>query len=99
MPTITVQPDQLKNLDLSKEVSLVADQGIYLINIGHPKTVAYAKGLNPKVDQFDDWWERKHRIMGGGDDEVIRLGMFPNTINKHKSLKVKINKKSVSLIQ
>jgi hypothetical protein len=31
----------------------------------HP--IAYAKGCNPKVDDFDDWWQMKGRTWGGDD--------------------------------
>ena len=57
-------------------VVLVADQGVYLVSGGRPglaraegkgSVVAYAKGLQPRVDPFDDWYDGKVAIVGGDD--------------------------------
>jgi len=49
---------------------IVGDEGVYIMSNGerpenHP--IAYAKGCNPKVDDFDDWWQMKGRTWGGDD--------------------------------
>ena len=61
----------------SAEVMLVGDQGVYFCSDIMPegaekRVVAYAKGLNPDVDEFESWWEKKRKIYGG-DDGVDRF--------------------------
>lgn len=57
---------------------LVGSDGVYLASSGIPQPlddkasgdepyVAYAEGINPKVDDFNDWWERKRQSFGGDD--------------------------------
>jgi hypothetical protein len=55
---------------------LVGDHGVYLMSNGKPgltkedgkrHVVAYAKGINPTVDDFDTWWEAKRATYGGDD--------------------------------
>ena len=51
-------------------VWLVGDQGVYLMSNGRPGAtapVAYATGINPDIDEFDGWWERKRAAYGGDD--------------------------------
>lgn len=55
---------------------LVGDQGVYLMSNGKPglmkddgdgHVVAYARGMNPDVDDFDTWWSAKRATFGGDD--------------------------------
>ena len=51
-------------------LKFVKDQGVYLLAFGaevHQNKVCYALGFNPKVDDFDSWYDRAHRICGGDD--------------------------------
>ncbi len=47
------------------EVKLVYDQGVYLMIFDKNKEVVFAKGYNPDIN--DDWYEKKHRSVGGDD--------------------------------
>lgn len=59
----------------TNDVLLVKDQGVYLMSAGEPRDlidgessfVAYAKGMNPTVDPFDDWWDAARNAVGGDD--------------------------------
>lgn len=56
-------------------VILVKDHGVYLMSEigenkpdgGGRKSVAYATGCNPDVDDFDSWWNRALAELGGDD--------------------------------
>ncbi|MCY1436993.1 hypothetical protein D9M71_531380 [compost metagenome] len=56
-------------------VMLVKDHGVYLMSEigenkpdgGGRKSVAYATGCNPDVDDFDSWWNRALDEFGGDD--------------------------------
>lgn len=53
------------------EPELVSDDGIYLLaRRKNPKknVVVYSNECNPKLMEFDDWWETKRSISGSGDD-------------------------------
>lgn len=54
-----------------KPVKFVKDQGVYLLAFGKkaPKDnkIAYAKGFDPEKVNFDDWYDKAHRICGGDD--------------------------------
>lgn len=78
------------DVDLSRVpwgLSLVADDGVYLISNGLPRDivapdprnaeygrsrVVYAKGINPEQEVFETWWDRK-RYVCGGDDQVVNI--------------------------
>ena len=57
------------------KVAMVGDDGVYFTSLQkhfvspNEIPIAYAEGCNPKVDEFDDWWELK-RATWGGDDGV-----------------------------
>jgi len=64
-------------------IRMVGDDGVYIMTGGRghfakldqeveEQPIAYAKGCNPKVDEFDDWWALK-RATWGGDDGVESL--------------------------
>lgn len=70
---------------------LVGDQGVYLMSNGTPglyadgipprdgeikhSIVAYARGINPEVDDFNTWWDNKRYTFGGDDGaEYIPIG-------------------------
>lgn len=60
----------LEQLPANAEVVLVGDQGVYLMSFAQKpgaRTIVYAKGMNPNVDDFDTWWANKNRIFGGDD--------------------------------
>lgn len=70
---------------------LVGDQGVYLMSTGIPhlprpgkpevSLVVYADGINPDVDEFDDWWEKKRATFGGDDGaDVIPLASFQRAL-------------------
>lgn len=49
-------------------VEFVKDQGVYLMSGTYPDNkVCYANGMNPHVDDFDDWWDAARAICGGDD--------------------------------
>lgn len=62
--------DRIQDTD---EVVVVGDEGIYIMSFHEPKprTIVYAQGTNPNVDE--DWYEAKHEIWGG-DDGVDVIG-------------------------
>lgn len=85
-----------------KPLLLVKDQGVYLMAGGKtPKDnkVVYAKGLNPSVDDFDDWYDKAHRVCGGDDfGENIPTDFFSRAIaGGAKTLKVKLTATRMSL--
>ena len=64
----------MKAEKIQPKLLLVKDQGVYLMtNANFPQspsergTVAYAEGMNPTVDEFNDWYETARRVMGGDD--------------------------------
>lgn len=53
-----------------KDLYLVKDQGVYMMAGGEAaedNKVCYARGFNPSVDDFDDWYDTSHDILGGDD--------------------------------
>lgn len=55
-------------------LNLVGDQGVYLLANRKQKEapaesglIAYARGCNPDIDEFDDWWNNKRASFGGDD--------------------------------
>lgn len=63
---------------------LVGDQGVYLMSAADPGDnisltggislrVVHANGLNPLIDDLDDWYNRKVSAFGG-DDFVQQIG-------------------------
>ncbi len=92
-------------------VLLVGDRGVYLMSGADPGDtledgkdglyVCYAEGINPAVDEFDDWYDRK-RAMFGGDDFVEALPwaslMQTDIWSGAAFISLKVNKKSMSYI-
>ena len=95
MRVITFKPDQLKNLDMTKEVTLVGDHGVYLMNLGDPSSVCYAYGINPSVD--DDWWGKKSSTYGG-DDGTDHLGVL-SRYHQESDLRVTLSDTQIILQQ
>lgn len=71
----------------SPNLFLVKDQGVYLMSSGIPylpregspkaQHLAYARGLDPSKNEFDDWYDRARRVMGGDDcSEPLSLESF-----------------------
>jgi len=55
-------------------ILLVKDHGVYFLSEkrdanpdGSCKNIAYARGCNPAIDQFDDWWDKARSELGGDD--------------------------------
>lgn len=107
-------PDS-NNIDLSlipAALSLVGDQGVYLMSNGNPRllieegksanVVAYAKESDPTSGaDFDDWYEAKRRIFGGDDGSVpLPLEVFEEVMQlpDTATFKIKISSRSVSVI-
>lgn len=71
---------------------LVKDRGVYLMSAsierltadqGTGSLVAYAKGLNPDVDGFDDCWTASNDICGGDDfAELLPLDTFAGAVDR-----------------
>lgn len=59
---------------------LVKDQGVYLMprTNGKPPVIAYADGMNPEKDDFDDWYDAAHDACGGDDfaEELTDVRIF-----------------------
>lgn len=69
--------------EIGPALLLVGDHGVYLMPNASPplmkdgsigvegqigaRYVVYAEGINPDVDEFDDWWEKKNTTFGGDD--------------------------------
>lgn len=93
------------------ELWFVGDHGIYLMSNGDPGDkiseepvklrVAYADGMNPEIDAFDDWWEKKRMVLGG-DDMVQQLpwclAIKEMIDNGATTIKIRVNKNSMSLL-
>ena len=90
------------------QLILVKDHGVYFISEkgemeGDPqrsKHIAYAQGCNPDVDQFDDWWERGIREMGGDDCAEyfdINDGVFKLLLAGGHDLQVQASQTSIEL--
>ena len=90
----------------SNKVMLVGDHGVYLCSDkfeegANRATVAYAEGINPEVDEFESWWDKKGQIYGG-DDGVDDLSLKDlkemlevAAKNNIKTLKIKLTTKSM----
>jgi hypothetical protein len=87
---------------------LVGDQGVYLMSTGLPRLpragsekgsfVVYADGINPDVDEFDSWWERKRATFGGDDGaDVIPLESFQRALASPIKGKIEIEITSKTL--
>ncbi len=96
---------------------LVGDQGVYLMSAADPGDfltketepgkarlhVAYAKGIDPTVDDFNDWWDTKRAVFGG-DDFVEQFGLgFVRQVKADitagaKTIRLKVNKRSIALM-
>lgn len=86
----------------SQHIMLVKDHGVYLASPGSSAKdtkVVYAKGFNPEVDEFDDWYDRAHDICGGDDFvEHLNLDFFRKIIKGGaKTFKVKLTARKMSL--
>lgn len=71
-----------------KRLMFVGDHGVYLMSEhrDHELEVVYAKGLNPNVDEFDDWWSLKQASFGG-DDGVDYIDVNDDLIESLKNSK------------
>jgi len=89
-------------VEAKKPLMLVKDQGVYLMvrgRTGEDNKVVYARGLNPSNVEFDDWYDKAHRICGGDDfGENIPTDFFAKAIaGGAKTLKVKLTATRMSL--
>lgn len=85
----------LAKLKPTDEVMLVGDEGVYLMSFADkaPRTIVYAKGCNPKVDDFDTWWNNKQELFGGddgGDPIGENAGKLAAFIKGAKVMEVKL---------
>ena len=90
-------------------VFLVGDQGVYLMSNGEPadlkapdntaRFVAYAQGMNPKLDP--DWWKAK-RASYGGDDGTETLLIIDDLerliLCGAEEIRLEIDAESVALV-
>lgn len=80
---------------------LVKDQGVYLMagGTGGPDVVlVYADGMDPKVDDFDDWWHTAARICGGDDfGEIVDAAFLAAVAAKGKGLRVRVSETHLSM--
>lgn len=64
--------------------------------------VVYAEGINPEVDEFDDWWELKRATFGGDDGaEQLPLSSFQTILPQLKPgqpLVLEITPKSIGFV-
>ncbi len=67
----------VRALQPTDKIQLVGDDGVYLMSFAQgadtKRTIVYAEGINPEVDDFDDWWNQK-RALYGGDDGFDEIG-------------------------
>lgn len=84
-----VKADDVDQSKIEPHLSLVKDQGIYLMSGGDPaqwtdetkkqRVVAYAAGYHPDVD--NDWYQNARAAVGGDDfSECISLEMFKRAL-------------------
>ncbi len=71
---------------------LVKDEGVYVMSAGQPgnrkhpegedhsQHVAYAKGINPLVDSFDDWYPKARALSGDDFGTAIPAQWFSDAI-------------------
>lgn len=66
-------PAVVEAIATKSQLVFAKDDGVYFfarggeIVDGARKHIAYAIGCNPNVDDFDDWWDRARRELGGDD--------------------------------
>lgn len=81
-----------KAVKAKQKILLVKDHGVYLMTNAKPKNlVVYARGFNPEVDDFDSWYDRAHRVLGGDDfGEQLEPDFFAKAVAAGaKSIKFK----------
>lgn len=86
-------------------ISLAKDQGLYLCTNGRmvkgkvANLVVYANGCNPNTDEFDEWYDKAHRIAGGDDfGEAIDVPFLAKAIMRGvPSVWIHINRNSIRL--
>lgn len=90
----------------NEAIRLVGDDGVYFLPAYDPKRapntpydpdeIVYAEGCNPKVDEFDDWWEKKRATFGGDDGcEEIPVAVLLQALGDQDFLTVSFAKKSL----
>lgn len=89
------------------KIAFVKDHGVYFVSEkrengpdGTAKNIAYAVGCNPKLDPFDDWWNRAFDALGG-DDFVETLDpkdpVFIHILNSANDLELAATDTNLSL--
>ena len=80
----------------NKQVWLVKDEGIYIMNcdlkdgVRKVNHVIYASGFDPKNDPNDDLWDRTHQI--SGDDFVENIPLdYPQLLRLRDGADLTIN--------
>ena len=95
---------ELMNNDQAR-VLLVGDHGVYIMvsngedhteECGTPNFCIYAKGCDPKVDDFDTWWANKENGFGSSDGsdpldlEGLKDWVHRNRYNKSASMIISV---------
>ena len=83
------------------KICLGKDHGVYIFSRKcerneekQPIRIAYAQGCNPKVDEFDDWWELSRAELGGDDfgmDFIAHNRIFSHILEYKYDLTLKAN--------
>ncbi|EDC3150220.1 DUF3085 domain-containing protein [Salmonella enterica] len=90
---------------LTPQILLVKDHGVYLVTNASLEgtsasrdTVAYARGLNPSVD--DEWYDEAEEAMGGDDSSVsVPLAWFELAIEKKfKAFCLKVSPTKITMV-
>lgn len=87
-------------ITLGKQLAFVKDQGVYLMAGSYPNNlVCYAKGFDPKKDDFDDWYDTARAICGGDDFvEYIDPAFIKRGIdNKKRVFKIHLTETQIKL--
>lgn len=92
----------VRSLKATDEVMLVGDQGVYLMATAQEagkRLIVYAKGCDPTIDSFDDWWENKNALFGGDDgaDPIGRAGELLPLVVKASTFDVLMTKNSMQV--
>ena len=87
---------------------IVGDQGVDFMTgggtdrngVSHTHPIAYAEGCNPKVDEFNDWWELKRATWGGDDGaDTVQVSEIQRMLDKCKThLIVAFEEKSFTIM-